>query len=204
MIDVVKLIACGVHPTQAKVFAPHLAKACEHFGIHTVGQQAAFVAQAMHESARFTKMEEDMFYRTPERIHAVFYRLRNVPLSTLANYIKKPQALANLAYAGVNGNGDEASGDGWRYRARGPFGLTGRANYMAAGSAAGVDYKSSPELVAEPMHGSMTAGWFWATARLNTIYDRGGIDPVSKRVNGGSNGLAERRELFATCIKALL
>lgn len=204
MIDVAKLIACGVHPTQAKVFAPHLAEACKRFEIKSNGQVAAFIAQAMHESTKFTKMEEDMYYRTPERIHAVFLRLRNVPLSTLANYIKKPQALANLAYAGINGNGDEASGDGWRYRARGPFGLTGRANYMAAGAAAGVDYKTNPELVAEPMHGSMTAGWFWATARLNSIFDRAGIDAVSRRVNGGSNGLVERRELFATCVKALL
>ena len=205
MITVQSLIAAGVQPTQAKQFAPHIEAACVRFEIKTLSQRAAFIAQAMHESMNFTRLEEDTYYRTPERIHAAFDRLRTVPLATLgARYIKNPQALANLAYANVNGNGDESSGDGWRYRGRGLFQLTGRANYMAAGDAAGRDYKHQPELVAQPLDAAMTAGWFWSTARFNSILDRGGVDQVSKRINGGFNGATERRELYRRVLESLL
>ena len=205
MITVQSLIAAGVQPTQAKQFAPHIEAACQRFEIKTLSQRAAFIAQAMHESRNFTRLEESTYYSTPERIHAVFDRLRAVPLGTLAAaYVKKPQALANLAYANINGNGDESSGDGWRYRGRGLFQLTGRANYMAAGDAAGRPYKEQPELVAQPLDAAMTAGWFWSTSRLNSVLDRGGVDQVSKRVNGGHNGLVERRELYRRVLESML
>lgn len=204
MIDVTRLIACGVQPTQAKVFAEPIAKVFERFEIKATNCQAAFIAEAAVESLNFTRLEESTYYSTPERIHAVYARLRNVPLGVLAaGYTKKPQALANLAYANVNGNGDESSGDGWRFRGRGLFQLTGRGNYLAAAAAAGRPYKDQPELVAQPLDAAMTAGWFWATARLNSIMERAGIDAVSRRINGGSNGLVERRERYLQCIKAL-
>ena len=204
MITTQSLIAAGVQPTQAKQFAPHIEAACQRFEIKTLSQRAAFIAQAMHESRNFTRLEESTYYSTPERIHAVFDRLRAVPLGTLAAaYVKKPQALANLAYAHINGNGDESSGDGWRYRGRGLFQLTGRANYMAAGDAAGRPYKEQPELVAQPLDAAMTAGWFWSTSRLNSVLDRGGVDQVSKRVNGGHNGLVERRELYRRVLESM-
>jgi putative chitinase len=205
MIDVAKLIACGVGPKQAKVFAPHLVAACERFEIRAVSTVAAFIAQAMHESTNFTRLEEGLYYSTPENIHRAFARLRGVPLGVLAaGYTKKPQALANLAYANVNGNGDESSGDGWKFRGRGCFQITGRANYLAAAAASGRPYKDQPELVAQPLDAAMTAGWFWSSARLNSIMERGGIDAVSKRINGGTNGLVERREIYQRCVKALL
>lgn len=205
MITTQSLIAAGVQPTQAKQFAPHIEAACQRFEIKTLSQRAAFIAQAMHESRNFTRLEENTYYSTPERIHAVFNRLRTVPAAVLGvNYVKKPQALANLAYANINGNGDEASGDGWRYRGRGLFQLTGRANYMAAGDAAGRPYKEQPELVAQPLDAAMTAGWFWSTSRLNSVLDRGGVDQVSKRVNGGYNGLVERRELYRRVLESML
>ena len=204
MITVANLIACGVGPTQAKIFAPHLEEARARFEIRTLPCAAAFVAEGMFESTNFTRMEEGLFYSSPERIHAVFKRLRNVSPGVLgANYVKKPQALANLAYANINGNGDESSGDGWKYRGRGIFQLTGRANYMAAGNALGMPYKESPELVAQPRDAAMTAAWFWAAARLNQVMERAGIDAVSKRINGGDHGLVQRRDLYAACVRAL-
>jgi putative chitinase len=205
MISLAKLIACGVQPTQARLFAAHLDVACDRFEIRTGTHQAAFLAQAIHESTGLTKLEESTFYRTPERVHATFLRLRTVPMSVLGQrYIRNPQGLANLAYANINGNGDEASGDGWRYRGRGLFQLTGRANYMAAGAALGRPYKEQPELVAQPLDAAMTAGWYWSAARLGVLLDRAGFDAVSKRVNGGENGLKERRELYRECLEALL
>lgn len=204
MISTLDLIACGVAPTQAKVFSAPITEACERFKIQLLSHRAAFIAQAMHESGDLARLEESTYYSKPENIHKAFKRLRTIPLGQLAaGYIKKPQALANLAYANINGNGDESSGDGWRYRGRGLFQLTGRANYMAAGAALGRPYKEQPELVAQPLDAAMTAGWFWATTRLSSVFDVGGIDAVSRRVNGGENGLVERRELYADCLKAL-
>lgn len=203
MIDTLKLIACGVHPTQAKMFAPHLVAACERFDIRTTMQQAAFVAQAMHESSRFTRLEENTYYSMPETIYRTFRRLQHLGIGGLAPYCKRPEALANLAYANLNGNGDESSGDGWRYRGRGLFQLTGRGNYMAAGDAAGRDYKAHPELVAQPQDAAMTAGWFWSSLSLNPLAAQGNIDAVSRKINGGSNGLVERATYYRNCLEAL-
>lgn len=203
MIDATKLIACGVNPTQAKLFAPHIQAACERFRINSPAQQAAFIAQAMHESANFTRLEESTYYSKPETIFNTFKRLRPLGMGMLAGYCKAPQALANLAYANINGNGDESSGDGWRFRGRGLFQLTGRANYMAAGDAAGKDYKGHPELVAQPQDAALTAGWFWDTRGLNQLMLRDGIDAVSRRINGGANGLEDRRRLYAACLEVL-
>lgn len=204
MISVQNLLACGVSFAQAQQFADPLSAACDRFAITAVPHRAAFLAQAMHESTNFTRLEESTYYSTPERIQVTFKRLRAVPLERLGRcYIKNPQALANLAYANISGNGDESTGDGWKYRGRGLFQLTGRANYMAAGAALDRPYKEQPESVALPEDAALSAAWFWATIRLSALLDTAGIDVVSRRVNGGDNGLAERRELYARCLRAL-
>lgn len=204
MITVEKLIQCGVAPTQAKVFAPFIAIACDKFHIATSMQRAAFISQTMHESAGFTHLEENLYYSKPEVISAAFKRLRPLGMGVLAKYCKNPQGLGNLAYANINGNGDESSGDGWRYRARGLIGLTGQANYMVCGSAAGKDYKGRPELVSQPEDASLSAGWFWASAGLNEIAAQNDIEAVTFRINGGYNGLADRQHLYMTCLEVML
>lgn len=203
MIDVAKLIACGVGPTQARVFAKPLEDTFFRFSIGAGQPQAAFIAQCMHESANFTRLEESTYYSKPETIHNAFRRLRDTPLHKLVPYCKNPKALANLAYAHKNGNGNEASGDGWRYRGRGVFQLTGLGNYLAAGDALQRDYKNNPERVAQPEDAVLTAGWFWNSLRLSNTLAMSGIDGVSKRINGGTNGLEDRRELYKRCIEVL-
>jgi putative chitinase len=202
-IDVPRLLACGVRPTQAKLFAPHLDKAFKRFDIRTNLQQAAFIAQAMHESANFTHLEESLYYKTPQAIFNAYRRLQPLGLGTLASYCRKPKELANLAYANINGNGDVSSGDGWRYRGRGLFQLTGRAIYMAAGDAAGRPYKDHPELVLQPEDAVMTAGWYWATTGCNKMAEQGEFDRTTRRINGGNNGEVERRALYAAAQEAL-
>lgn len=119
--------------------------------------------------------------------------------------INNPQALASKVYANRLGNGDEASGDGWRYRGRGLFQVTGRTNYMAAGGALGVDLKSHPELVAEPEGAAMTAGWFWSAADCNTLADSSQIDAITRKINGRAMlGAVERRNRFDHTLQALV
>jgi putative chitinase len=90
------------------------------------------------------------------------------------------------------GNRDESSGDGYRFRGRGCIQLTGHANYYHAGQALGVDFVMEPDLVATPMYAALTAGWFWDTQKLNQYADSMDYLTMTKRINGGTIGLADR------------
>lgn len=198
-----KLIAAGVSPTQARAFADPIKQAFAAFHIDTAGRQAAFLAQAIHESAGFSRLEEDLYYRTPERIRAIWPQ-RVTSLADAATLCRNPQTLANRVYANRLGNGDEASGDGWKFRGRGIFQLTGRANYMAAGDSLGQPYKELPQLVAEPLHAAMTAGWYWAAAGCNAMADGAQIDAITRAINGPAMVAAdERRSLYDEALRAL-
>jgi len=198
-----ELIACGVSPTAARAFAQPMTAACERFGISTPRRKAAFLAQAMHESAKFSVLEENLHYSTPERVRAVFPS-RVLSLDAARPLVRNPQALANRVYSDRLGNGSEASGDGWRYRGRGIFQLTGRANYAAAEQALDSPYIAQPELVAQPLHAALTAGWFWDRGRLNAPAEDGDIDAITRAINGRAMlGRRERAELYLAALDVL-
>lgn len=178
-----RLIQLGVEPTQARRFADPLRGAMALFAIDTPQREAAFLAQCMAESARFTRLEENLYYTTPERIRSVFPS-RVKTLAEAATLTRNPQRLANLVYADRNGNGDEASGDGWRYRGRGLFQLTGRANYARAATALAVDYVGQPDLVIDPSYACLTAAWFWQAHGCNEMMDAGRFDATTRAING--------------------
>ena len=202
MIDVASLVAAGIGPTQARLFEAPLRAVCERFGIDTPARRAAFVAQCAHESALFTRLEEGLYYRTSERICAIFRGTLPDPASA-AGLACNPKALANRVYANRNGNRDEASGDGWRYRGRGLIQLTGRSNYTRAAQALGRDYVGEPDRVLDPFDACLTAGWFWDSAKLNALADAGRIDDITRAVNGPAMaGAKERRELFEAALVA--
>lgn len=199
---IAQLIAAGIAPTQARQFAEPLERAFAAFHIDKPARQAAFVAQASHESAGFTRLEESLYYRSPERIRAIWPR-RVPDLNGAALLCRNPEKLANRVYANRLGNGDEDSGDGWLYRGRGLFQLTGRANYMAAAEALHRPYKEQPELVALPIDAAMTAAWFWTARGLNNLADSAQIDAITKAINGPAMLAAdERRSLFDEALRA--
>jgi putative chitinase len=194
------LIRVGVNPTQARQFADPLQAAMILHAINTPQRQAAFIAQCMAESARFTRLEENLFYTTPERIRAVFPS-RVKSLAEATPLTRNPKALANRVYAGRNGNGDEASGDGWRYRGRGLFQLTGLANYTRAAQALGRPYVSNPELVAEPSDACLPAAWYWRSTGCNELIDAGRFDATTRAINGPA--MLHARERLAYYQEAL-
>lgn len=204
MITIASLIAAGIAPTQARTFAEPLALACQRFGIDTPQRMAAFVAQCRVESVGFSRLEEGLFYTTPERIRAVFpSRVPN--LAAAGRLARNPQALANCVYAGRLGNGDEASGDGWKFRGRGLIQLTGRDNYAAASAGCGKLYLERPDLVAQPEDACLTAAWFWASAGLNALADTRNWDGITRRVNGPAMlHAAERRAYSDEALGAFL
>lgn len=177
--------------------------------------RAAFLAQCLHESSNLSRMSENLNY-SPAGLIATFNtktRIRFTP-ATAARYGRvegraaNQQMIANIAYANRMGNGSIESGDGWRYRGRGPFQLTGTDNYRACGVALGVNLLASPDLVALPEMGCMAAAWYWErgnpTGRsLSLLADAGRFDDVSRSINGGTKGLDERRALTLKAIKVL-
>lgn len=198
------LVALGVHPTQARQFADPLKAAMSLHDISTPGRQSAFLAHCILESSKFTMLEENLRYTTPDRIRAV-WPSRFKTAADAAPYARNPQGLANRVYAGRNGNGDEASGDGWQFRGRGLFQLTGRANYLRAAQALGRPYIGDPDLVAEPSDAALTAAWFWHDAGCNQMVDAGRFDSTTRAINGPAMLHAkERLALYKQATGALV
>lgn len=196
-VTVASLIAAGIAPTQARIFAEPLAVACQRFAIVTPARLAAFIAQCRVESADFTRLEEDLRYRKPERLRAVFpSRVRD--LEDAADLIRRgPKAIANRVYAGKLGNGDEASGMGWAYRGRGIKMLTGRANYADAAEALNYNYLDFPDLVATPLHACLTAAWFFHSVKGNLLADSWQISAITRAVNGPGMLQADLRQQYS-------
>jgi len=162
----------------------------ERFGIVTRNQQAVFIGQASHESGNFKLLEENLNYKA-----ATLMRIwpKRFPTLEKANeYAGNPRKIANSVYSSRMGNRDENSGDGYRFRGRGIFQLTGHSNVFHAGKALGVDFVKDPDLIATPKFAALTAGWFWSTHNLNTPADALDHARVTKIINGGQIGLEDR------------
>ena len=183
-IELLRAMAPGGRTALIEAIAPLLAAWLAPAGIDTPLRQAHFLGQAAFESWYFTRLEEDLDYTAP-RIAFLRDRLKD-RADALAG---KPEALGNAAYAFVNGNGDEASGDGWRFRGRGLFQLTGRANYAMAG------YLDRPDEVAMPEGAVKSAIGFWTARHANAAADADDTACVTRLVNGGQEGVAARESL---------
>jgi putative chitinase len=197
------LASAGVQPDLARLHAPHLAEAAGRYGISTRERVAAFVGQLLHETVLLRQMEENLDYRTAARVVLVFGARRVGGLAGATELVRQPERLANRVYGGRYGNGDEASGDGWRYRGRGAGHLTFRANYRDAGTALGRPYEQQPELVALPADAALTFGWFWSTRNCNAAADRWDIASITRAINPGRAGANERWELCSGVLSCM-
>jgi len=190
------LTAAGVKPLTAAQWVEPLNAAFLRFEINTKDRIAFFLAQALHESAGFTKLEEDLRYRA-DRAYAVFGK-RFDSIEDAAEVVRRgPRALANRVYANKGGNGSEASGDGWKYRGRGPFQLTLRDNYLDAMMVLNRDYIENPDLVAEPPDGALTAAHYYAKVHGNTFADSDNFAGLTKAVNRAMLGYEDRLRRYA-------
>jgi putative chitinase len=165
---------------KAGVFVPALNAAMGKYGIVTRLRMAAFIAQIGHESGQLLYVRELGGYDY----------LAKYDTGTLAKRL---------------GNTPEADGDGQKYRGRGLIQITGRANYEACSEALFGDARllNTPELLEHPVYAAMSAAWFWHRAGLNTLADKGDYLTITKRINGGTNGLADREELYERALKVL-
>lgn len=201
MLTLPKLISAGIAPTQARQFLEPLSAACARFSINTPARLGGFIAQCRVESAGFTQLEESLFYRDPARIQRI-WPTRVTTLQAAQGLTKNPQGLANVVYANRLGNGDAATGDGWRYRGRGLKQLTGKTNYSNAANELGRPYVTKPDLVAQPEDACMTAAWFWHVNKLNILADSSQWDAITREVNGpGMLQAAERRQFSEESVR---
>ena len=170
------------------------------YEITTPKRIAAFLAQVAHESGGFTALIENLNYsadalrRTwPKRFDA----------KTAQLYARKPEKIANRVYSSRMGNGDEASGDGWRYRGRGLIQTTGKENYTKLAQYIGKDLATTV-VYCETLDGAVeSACFYWKTNDLNDLADSGDFVSITKRINGGTIGLTDRLEKYKKALKAL-
>ncbi len=181
--------------------AAALNKYLSKYEINTVNRIAGFLAQCGHESLDFTVLRENLNYGAKGLM--VTFKKYFPDEATAKKYERKPEAIANRVYANRMGNGPESSGDGWKHRGRGAIQLTGKDNYTRF--AAAID-KSIDETIAhlETLDGAIeSACWFWKTNKLNVFCDKDDIVGMTKRINGGTIGLDDRREHYETAKKVL-
>lgn len=163
------------------------------YQIDTPQRIAAFIAQCSHESGGFMVLKENLNYRA-QSLRKIFPKY--FPTDEIANdYASRPDkqaAIANRVYANRMGNGDEASGDGYRYCGRGLIQLTGKDNYFWFASSLEISPEEAAEYMATFEGAAQSACWFWETNNLNQWADRGDILTLTKRINGGTIGLEDR------------
>jgi putative chitinase len=194
-INVFKLDALKGHVPQTVI--DQIPDTAARFGITTPLRLAHFLAQCGHESGGFRAVQENLNY-SAKGLCGIFRKY--FPSVTIAmQYERKPEKIANKVYANRMGNGNEASGDGWKHRGRGYIQLTGKDNYKAFDATVPEDIMANPDLVATK-YALASAAFFFKKNNLWSICDRGAspevVTAVTKRVNGGTIGLADRQKHF--------
>ncbi len=192
------LTALDVRADLIRKYTPSIDKAMIEFGITTKNSRAMFLAQLLHESAMLTATIENLNY---SELGLVKVFKNYFDRNTAKRYARQPERIANRVYANRMGNGDEMSGDGWRFRGRGLIQLTGKDNYLACSKGIEVDLLKNPEYLLTPEGSTRSAGWFWKSRNLNRSADAGNIVENTRIINGGKNGLDHRVSLYNKLLK---
>ena len=174
------------------------------YEIDTPKRMAAFIAQCSHESAGFMILTENLNYKAAT-LRKIFpkYFPDDATAQRYASMPNKQEAIANKVYANRMGNGDEASGDGFRYRGRGLIQLTGKQNYSWFAASLEITPEEATEYLGTFEGAAQSACWFWETNKLNQWADKGDIVTLTKRINGGTIGLDDRIKHYEHALHVL-
>ena len=179
-----------------------LNKVGAHFGFfENPKRMAAFLAQVAHESGSFNFVKEGLNY-SAQSLNKVFHKYFPT-LASAQPYARNPSKIANKVYANRMGNGDEASGDGFRYCGRGLIQLTGKDNYSWFAASLGITVEEAAEYLQTFEGAAQSACWFWETNKLNDFADKGDILTLTKRINGGTIGLEDRKKHYEHALHVL-
>lgn len=212
------LIAAGVKRETAERWLPHVQSALAQFNIDTPQQVAAWLAQCAHESGGFTMLVENLNYSAdtmavvwptrfaelgPDKKAKKDAKGKNIPNKFALALHRKPETIANVVYANRMGNGPTESGDGWKHRGMGLKQLTGKDNQRRCGQALGVDFVTTPEKLLEPKYAALSAAWFWDVNKCGPLADSGDFVALTKKINGGTIGLADREKRYKAVLASV-
>lgn len=171
------------------------------YEIDTPKRVAAFIAQCAHESGGFRALKENLNYRA-ESLLKIFPKYFKTSADANA-YARQPEKIANRIYGGRMGNGPESSGDGFRYCGRGLIQLTGKENYTWFAASLEMELADVPEYLQTFEGAVQSACWFWETNKINQWADKGDILTMTKRINGGTIGLDDRKKHYEHALHVL-
>ena len=213
-----QLKAAGIKPDLAERWLPHVQNALARFGIESERQVSAWLAQTAHESGGYTLLSENLNYSAdgmaaiwpnrfavlgPDKKAVKTKEGKNQPNKFALALHRKPEMIANVVYSSRMGNGPIESGDGWRYRGRGLKQLTGKDNYTRCGQALELDLVDKPDLLLEPQGAALSAAWFWSVNKCGALADADDFVGLTKKINGGTIGLADRERRYKAVLASL-
>lgn len=200
--------ACSL--VTARAWVPHINQTLYLFALDAPQRAAAFLAQISHESAQFTRLRESLNYSTPQRLCQVWPK-RFPTVESAMPYVRNPVALGDRVYGGRMGN--STVGEGLLYCGRGLIQVTGGDGYRAArdglrdpalGLSDVPDFEANPSALELPHWAALSAGLYWRRNKLNALADRGDVAGVTRIINGGLHGLAEREALYKIARRSLM
>jgi len=201
-LDLLQKIAPKTKVAILEKFVDPMNYVAEHYDmLENKKRIAAFLAQTAHESGGFSVTQENLNY-SAKGLTGIFKKY--FPNEELAKqYERKPEKIANRVYANRMKNGSEESGDGWAFRGRGLIQLTGRDNYTRFAKAVGKELPEAVRYLETPEGAVVSAGWFWDTNKLNIYCDKDDFTGLTKRINGGTIGLADRKHHYEIALLML-
>jgi len=165
----------------------------EKYELNSPLRIAHFMAQIEHESG-LKPISENLNY-SADRLRVIFPKYF-ISKEDALRYARQQERIANRVYANRMGNGNEASGEGWKYRGRGFIQITGKENYFRLANDTDLDCLKNPDLLLEEANAMLSALWFWNLKGLNALADKNDIVSITKKINGGLNGIEHRKELL--------
>ena len=201
-LDILQQLCPKTKKTVLQLYATPLHEVAEYYDMYVnMNRAAAFVAQTAHESGGFNFVKENLNYGA-KGLATTFKKY--FPTEADAKpYERQPEKIANRVYANRMSNGDEASGDGYRFCGRGLIQLTGRANYTKFASDLGISIEDTVAYLETPAGAVSSAGWFWDNNNLNQYCDSNDFVTLTKRINGGTIGLEDRQHHYQLALKLL-
>jgi len=201
-LEILKQLCPKTKESTLKKYALSIHETAEYYDMYVNKKRAAaFIAQIAHESGSFNFVKENLNY-SAKGLMTTFKKY--FPTQDLANqYARNPERIANRVYANRMGNGNEASGDGWKFCGRGLIQLTGRNNYTRFSQDLGISLEETVAYLETPEGAVSSAGWFWDQNNLNSFCDKDDFVGLTRRINGGTIGLEDRKHHYELALKLL-
>jgi len=180
-------------PDVVKALIASMSTLAEKYGISSPLRLAHFLAQTAHESGGFRLIEENLNY-SADGLNKIFPKYFVKAGRDAQAYHRQPEKIANVVYASRMGNGDATSGEGYKFRGRGLIQLTGKSNYNGFATDSGITIDEAVAYLSTPEGAVESAAWFWNKNGLNALADKDDVTAVTKRINGGTIGLDDRKK----------